>query len=152
MPRIEEITTICATGGSDACCRRRRESRTQFAKDRWPAASSLTTRAWRWSWPTVSPASADRGRTESQRRQRPFLPAAPAHTGYRLRFKQPDVSRPYRCWGYPVTPALYLAICLAFLVYVVQGDPLATMFGLLLVLTGIPFYVMWKAQAIGRST
>ena len=44
---------------------------------------------------------------------------------YRLRFKQPEVPRPYRCWGYPVTPAIYLAICLAFLVYVVQGDPLA---------------------------
>ena len=70
---------------------------------------------------------------------------------YRLRFKQPDVPRPYRCWGYPVTPAIYLAICLAFLVYVVQGDPLATMLGLLLVLTGIPFYAMWKARATGRG-
>ena len=39
-----------------------------------------------------------------------------------------------------------------FPVYVVQGDPLATMFGLLLMLSGIPFYVMWKAQAIGWST
>ncbi len=63
---------------------------------------------------------------------------------YRLRFKQPQHPRPYRCWGYPVTPALYLAICLAFLVYVVQGDPPATTIGLLLVLTGIPFYVTWK--------
>jgi APA family basic amino acid/polyamine antiporter len=65
---------------------------------------------------------------------------------YRLRFKQPDLPRPYRCWGYPATPALYLTICLAFLVYVVQGDPLATMVGLLLVVTGIPFYLMWKAK------
>jgi APA family basic amino acid/polyamine antiporter len=65
---------------------------------------------------------------------------------YRLRFKQPDLPRPYRCWGYPVTPALYLTICLAFLVYVVQGDPGATMVGLLLMVTGIPFYLMWKAK------
>jgi APA family basic amino acid/polyamine antiporter len=63
---------------------------------------------------------------------------------YRLRFKQPEHPRPYRCWGYPVTPALYLAICLAFLVYVVRGDPQATMIGLLLVLTGIPFFLAWK--------
>ena len=35
---------------------------------------------------------------------------------YRLRFTQPDLPRPYRCWGYPVTPALYLVMCLAFLV------------------------------------
>jgi APA family basic amino acid/polyamine antiporter len=70
---------------------------------------------------------------------------------YRLRFTQPDQPRPYRCWGYPVTPALYLVICLAFLVYVVQGDPQATMFGLLLVLTGIPFYLMWKAKMVQRD-
>ncbi len=69
----------------------------------------------------------------------------------RLRFKQPDLPRPYRCWGYPVTPALYLTICLAFLVYVVQGDPLATMVGLLLVVTGIPFYLMWKAKMVKRD-
>ena len=67
---------------------------------------------------------------------------------YRLRFSQPERPRPYRCWGYPVTPALYLVISMAFLVYVVQGDPQATMFGLLLVLTGIPFYVMWKAKLV----
>ncbi len=70
---------------------------------------------------------------------------------YRLRFKQPDLPRPYRCWGYPVTPALYLTICLAFLVYVVQGDPLATMIGLLLVVTGVPFYLMWKAKMVKRD-
>jgi APA family basic amino acid/polyamine antiporter len=68
---------------------------------------------------------------------------------YRLRFKQPDVPRPYRCWGYPVTPALYLAICLAFLVYVIQGDPVATVIGLLLALTGVPFYMTWKARGSG---
>ena len=45
---------------------------------------------------------------------------------YRLRFKQPDAPRPYRCWGYPLTPALYLVMCLAFLVYVIQGNPLAS--------------------------
>ena len=69
---------------------------------------------------------------------------------YRLRFSQPERPRPYRCWGYPVIPALYLAISLTFLIYVVQGDPQATMFGLLLVLTGIPFYVMWKGKQLKR--
>ena len=43
---------------------------------------------------------------------------------FRLRFKQPDLPRPYRCWGYPLIPALYLLICVAFLIYVVQGYPL----------------------------
>jgi APA family basic amino acid/polyamine antiporter len=65
---------------------------------------------------------------------------------FRLRFKQPDLPRPYRCWGYPLIPALYLLICLAFLIYVIQGDPQATLIGLALVLTGIPFYLMWNWQ------
>jgi APA family basic amino acid/polyamine antiporter len=65
---------------------------------------------------------------------------------FRLRFTQPDRPRPYRCWGYPLTPALYLMICLGFLVYVVQGDRHATLIGLALVLTGIPFYFVWKSR------
>lgn len=61
-----------------------------------------------------------------------------------LRFRQPDRPRPYRCWGYPVTPAVYLAICLAFLVYVIQGAPRETGFGMLFILSGVPFYGWWK--------
>jgi APA family basic amino acid/polyamine antiporter len=71
---------------------------------------------------------------------------------YRLRFTQPDRPRPYRCWGYPLTPALYLVISLAFLVYVIRGDPRATMIGLVLVLTGIPFYLTWKARRSASAT
>jgi APA family basic amino acid/polyamine antiporter len=65
---------------------------------------------------------------------------------YRLRFSQPDRPRPHRCWGYPLTPAIYLVICAAFLIYVIQGDPQATLLGMLLVLTGIPFYLTWRAK------
>lgn len=65
---------------------------------------------------------------------------------YRLRATQPDRPRPYRCWGYPVTPALYLVICVAFLLYVVQGDPHSTMIGVVLVLAGIPFYLVWNSR------
>ena len=63
---------------------------------------------------------------------------------YRLRSTRPDVPRPYRCWGYPLTPAIYLLICVPFLVYVVQGDPVSTLIGAGLVLSGIPFYMVWK--------
>ncbi len=65
---------------------------------------------------------------------------------YWLRYTQPDRPRPYRCWGYPVTPALYLAICVPFLIYVVQGAPRETGFGMLLILSGIPFYLWWKGR------
>jgi basic amino acid/polyamine antiporter, APA family len=63
---------------------------------------------------------------------------------YRLRKKYPDLPRPYRCLGYPFTPALFLAICLAFLVYVIQGDLVPTGIGLLLMLSGVPFYAFWR--------
>jgi basic amino acid/polyamine antiporter, APA family len=65
---------------------------------------------------------------------------------YRLRFKQPDLPRPYRCWGYPVTPALYLAMCVAFLVCVIEAYPLASGIGALLILAGVPFYAVWRAR------
>jgi APA family basic amino acid/polyamine antiporter len=63
---------------------------------------------------------------------------------YRLRIKRPDLPRPYRCWGYPVTPALYLIMCLLFVVYVIQGNPLASGIGALLILSGVPFYAVWR--------
>jgi basic amino acid/polyamine antiporter, APA family len=66
---------------------------------------------------------------------------------YRLRWRQPNRPRPCRCWGYPLTPALYLAICLPFLLYVIQGAPTATLIGVALVLTGIPFYFGWRRRA-----
>ena len=68
---------------------------------------------------------------------------------YRLRRTHPEMPRPYRCWGYPVTPALYLLICVPFLIYVIQGDPVSTLLGVGLVVSGIPFYMAWKGG--GRS-
>jgi APA family basic amino acid/polyamine antiporter len=66
---------------------------------------------------------------------------------YRLRVKRPDLTRPFRCWGYPVTPAIFLVMCLAFLIYVIEGEPLASGVGVLLILSGIPFYTIWRARA-----
>jgi APA family basic amino acid/polyamine antiporter len=67
---------------------------------------------------------------------------------YRLRRIEPDRPRPYRCWGYPITPALYLLIAVPFLVYVMQGDPVSTGWGALLVLTGVPVYFWWRWRGL----
>jgi basic amino acid/polyamine antiporter, APA family len=67
---------------------------------------------------------------------------------YRLRLLYPERPRPYRCWGYPLTPALYLLIAVPFLIYVIQGDPRSTGLGLLLVASGVPVYFWWGR---GRS-
>ena len=61
---------------------------------------------------------------------------------YRLRFKQPDRPRPYRCWGYPLTPALYLLMSAAFLIYVIKGNPTGSAIGVLLIASGVPFYAI----------
>jgi basic amino acid/polyamine antiporter, APA family len=60
-----------------------------------------------------------------------------------LRRKQPDLARPYRMWGYPVTPVLFLAITAWFLVNMVRTRPGPSLAGLLLIATGIPVYFFW---------
>ncbi|MFZ1935502.1 MAG: amino acid permease [Thermoguttaceae bacterium] len=69
----------------------------------------------------------------------------------RLRFTQPDRPRPYRCWGYPLTPALYLVMSAAFLVYVIKGNPLGSAIGVLLIASGIPFYAIWRLRGGPRE-
>jgi APA family basic amino acid/polyamine antiporter len=41
---------------------------------------------------------------------------------YRLRIVKPDAPRPYRCWGYPFTPFLFIAVSIAFVVAVLQDE------------------------------
>jgi basic amino acid/polyamine antiporter, APA family len=57
-----------------------------------------------------------------------------------LRRTRPAAPRPYRTWGYPVTPFLYLAGALFFLVYIFAGDPRDACAGLALVAIGWPAY------------
>jgi basic amino acid/polyamine antiporter, APA family len=63
-----------------------------------------------------------------------------------LRHKRPDLARPYRMWGYPVTPALFLAITGWFLVNALRTRPIPSLAGLLLIATGIPVYFVWTRQ------
>jgi basic amino acid/polyamine antiporter, APA family len=57
-----------------------------------------------------------------------------------LRRKRPDAERPYRAWGYPFTPAVYLVGALFFLLYIFLGDPKDSCAGLGLVALGFPAY------------
>ena len=67
-----------------------------------------------------------------------------------LRRKRPELVRPYRVTGYPFVPILYIAIALAFLVYIVQGDPANSGKGLVLILLGIPVYFIWRSKRARR--
>src|SRR3954463_3431589 len=63
-----------------------------------------------------------------------------------LRAKRPDAERPYRAFGYPVLPALYLALTtLVMLLIVLSPSTRQDAFlGLVLVLIGIPIYFLWR--------
>ena len=59
-----------------------------------------------------------------------------------LRYTQPDLVRPYRAWGYPVTPVLFLAVTLFMLVYLLMERPLQSLGGLAVLLVGLAVYVL----------
>src|SRR6059058_1032389 len=61
-----------------------------------------------------------------------------------LRRKQPDVERPYRAFGYPIVPALYVIGATVILVVLFVYQTATTWPGLIIVLTGVPVYFFWK--------
>ena len=64
-----------------------------------------------------------------------------------LRRTRPQAERPYRAFGYPVLPALYIVVAGAILVVLLLYKTSTTWPGLLLVLTGIPVYYLWHGRA-----
>lgn len=64
-----------------------------------------------------------------------------------LRRREPGMARPYRVFGYPATPLLFLALCLAYLGTVLVGRTTESLIGVGLTLTGLPFYFWWRGRA-----
>lgn len=60
-----------------------------------------------------------------------------------LRRTRPEVLRPYRTWGYPVTPALFLLIGVVFLIAIIAANPVDTLRGLGITALGLPVYWLW---------
>ncbi len=63
---------------------------------------------------------------------------------YILRAKRPDAERPYKAIGYPVLPAIYIIMGLSFCTLLIIYKPEFTWPGLIIVLTGLPVYFLWK--------
>jgi APA family basic amino acid/polyamine antiporter len=61
-----------------------------------------------------------------------------------LRRTQPDLPRPYRMWGYPVTPLLFLGIAILFLGNMLVTQPGPSFAGLGLIVVGVPVYFLWR--------
>ncbi len=63
-----------------------------------------------------------------------------------LRWKRPDVPRPYRCTGYPWLPAIYVLVGVAWTLNTIIQRPAEAFWGALIVLIGVPGYLYWKRQ------
>ncbi len=70
-----------------------------------------------------------------------------------LRRTRPDAVRPYRAVGYPILPAIYIAMALFIDIVLLRYKPQYTWPGLIIVLCGIPVYFLWSRRtAAGART
>lgn len=63
-----------------------------------------------------------------------------------FRRRRPDAERPYRCWGYPWTPALFIGSSLAVAVATMWNQPRETLSGLAILAAGVPVYFWMRRR------
>lgn len=63
-----------------------------------------------------------------------------------LRKKMPDTPRPYKVWGYPFVPAIFILFCIGLFFNTILARPREAVIGLTLILSGIPVYWLMKKQ------
>jgi APA family basic amino acid/polyamine antiporter len=63
-----------------------------------------------------------------------------------LRWKRPDIPRPYRCAGYPWLPAIYVLVGAAWTLNTIITRPTQAFWGTVIVLIGVPGYLYWKCS------
>jgi APA family basic amino acid/polyamine antiporter len=69
-----------------------------------------------------------------------------------MRRKAPDLERPYRTFGFPIVPVVYIVIALLLMIDLAYLTPKTAGPGYLLVLTGIPVYFLWRRHASDHRT
>jgi len=65
---------------------------------------------------------------------------------FRLRQTRPNADRPYRAFGYPIVPALYIVGAATILLILFIYRTATTWPGLIIVLLGVPVYFLWKPK------
>lgn len=68
-----------------------------------------------------------------------------------MRRKAPDAERPYRTFGYPLVPFIYIVIATLFILDLAYLAPSTSGIGYLLVLTGVPIYFIWRRKQTSRD-
>ena len=65
----------------------------------------------------------------------------------KLRITQPELPRPYRAWGYPVTPAVFLLVTVFMMYYLLTERPLQSLLGTLMMISGLLIYAIFRERA-----
>jgi APA family basic amino acid/polyamine antiporter len=63
-----------------------------------------------------------------------------------LRRKRPDLERPYRAFGYPLLPGIYVVMCGTIMLALLFVKPVYSWPSFLIVLSGIPVYFLWRRR------
>ena len=63
-----------------------------------------------------------------------------------LRWQRPGIGRPYRTWGYPVTPLIFTAAYIWIAWQITWEKPATSLLGLAITLSGLPFYFYWISK------
>jgi APA family basic amino acid/polyamine antiporter len=69
----------------------------------------------------------------------------------KLRIAQPDLPRPYRAWGYPITPGVFLLVTGFMMYYLLTERPLQSALGTLIMISGLLIYGVFRNRAVPRS-
>ncbi|HKU20053.1 MAG TPA: amino acid permease [Terriglobales bacterium] len=70
----------------------------------------------------------------------------------RLRRREPELSRPYRTWGYPWTTLIFLVAAVALTVNLWLVRPVRSSLGLAVILAGVPFFYRWRKAAASAES
>jgi APA family basic amino acid/polyamine antiporter len=67
-------------------------------------------------------------------------------TVFVFRWRDPNAPRPYRMFGYPLVPAAFIAVAAALLYYTFRSDWPNSLYGLLVILAGVPVFAWFRRQ------
>jgi len=72
-------------------------------------------------------------------------------TVFVFRLREPNAARPYRMWGYPVVPAIFVVVAAALLGYTFKNDWPNSGYGVLVILAGIPVFGYFSSMRRRRG-
>jgi APA family basic amino acid/polyamine antiporter len=70
----------------------------------------------------------------------------------KLRITQPELPRPYRAWGYPITPVVFLLVTLFMMYYLATERPLQSVLSVLIMISGLLIYAAFRNRGAATAS